>query len=136
VIYLLDTDVLNYVVKRREPALTNFEAALRRGDSFVLSHVVHFEITRYHKLREAAKLSRFYTDLVLDWPRVNLSAEDWDRAAELWAHRHRAGLPITDSDLLIAVSSLKASATLVTNNSRHFQGLGLSVESWTAEQSG
>jgi predicted nucleic acid-binding protein len=36
------------------------------------------------------------------------------------------------ADLLIAVIALKTGATLVTNNTRHFEGLGLAVENWTS----
>jgi predicted nucleic acid-binding protein len=60
-----------------------------------------------------------------------VEADDWRTAADLWASRHRAGKPITDSDLLIAVSALKSGATLATNNLRHFDDLGLSLETWT-----
>jgi hypothetical protein len=33
---------------------------------------------------------------------------------------------------LIAVIALKAGAALVTNNARHFAGLGLTIENWAS----
>ncbi|MBI3947438.1 MAG: hypothetical protein HY321_16060 [Armatimonadetes bacterium] len=45
----------------------------------------------------------------------------------------RAGWPIADSDLLIAVCALQAGAMLVTNNAEHFEGLGVTVENWARE---
>ena len=129
--FLLDTDILNYVLKRDEVVVQRFEQALRKGHRFVLSAVVDFEITRYHRLKGMNRVARFYSALVEQWPRVEVEAGDWRNAADLWATRHRARRPITDSDLLIAVSALKTGATLVSNNLRHFDDLGLSLASWT-----
>jgi tRNA(fMet)-specific endonuclease VapC len=131
VIYLLDTDILNYVLKRDAIVVQRFEQALREGHGFVLSAVVDFEITRYHRLKGMHRVARFYASMVELWSRVEVEADDWRTAADLWASRHRAGKPITDSDLLIAVSALKSGATLATNNLRHFDDLGLSLETWT-----
>jgi predicted nucleic acid-binding protein len=132
VIYLLDADTLNYVVKGIEPAKARFRQAVAAGASFILSLVVHHQVTRYLKLKGAARVQRFYEDLTSDWLRVGLDDADWDTASDLWERRHRAGRPIQDADLLIAVIALKTGATLVTNNSRHFEGLGVAVENWMA----
>jgi hypothetical protein len=45
-IWLPDTDTVNYLIKRREPAWSTYVATLAKGDSFVLALVVHFEVTR------------------------------------------------------------------------------------------
>lgn len=127
-IYLPDSDILNYVIKGIQPAKERILAATRGGATFVLSQVVHYEITRYHLLRRAARLQRVYRDLTADWQRVELEGADWDQATDLWVARHRAGRPIGDADLLIAVTALKSGAVLVTNNTRHFEGLGLAME--------
>jgi len=130
VTYLLDADTLNYVVKGISPVKERFRAAVAGGASFVLSLVVHYQITRYLKLRGSARLLRLYARLVTGWLPVGLDEADWNRAADLWADRHRKGHPIEDADLLIAVIALKTGATLVTNNTRHFSGLGLKLENW------
>jgi predicted nucleic acid-binding protein len=130
VTYLLDADTLNYILKSISPALERFEAATRAGASFILSPTVHYQITRYLKLKNATRVLRFYTGLVSGWVAVGLENTDRDTAADLWAQRHRVGKPIQDADLLIAVVALKTGATLVTNNVRHFDGLGLTVENW------
>jgi len=58
---------------------------------------------------------------------------DWQAAAKLWAELHRTGRSTEDRDLLIAISALKEQATLVTNNTRHFEGLGVPLVNWSAE---
>lgn len=129
-IYLLDTNTLNYVLKKVPAVVDRFAAAVAVGADFVLCPVVHYEATRYYKLKNAARLLREYQTLVSDWTWQELAGPDWDTAADLWARRHRAGSPIEDADLLIAVTALKTGAILVTNNPAHFQDLGVALENW------
>lgn len=67
------------------------------------------------------------------WQRCEPSFEDWDEAARIWAERHRTGQGISDPDLLLAALARKWNATLVTNNTRHFEGLGVNLEDWTVQ---
>jgi len=131
-IYLPDTDTVNYLVKKVGNAPARFRAETAAGASFALSYFVHFEVTRYLKLKGATQSHKRYDNLVADWQRIELQGTDWDDAANLWADRHRIGKPIEDSDLLIALTAKKCGATLVTNNTRHFEGLGVPLENWTA----
>ena len=132
-VYLLDTNTLNYVLKGVTPVLDQFEAAVAdAGARFVLSPVVHYEVERYLKLKNSTRLLRDYHTLVDVWEVIRFTTKDWETASDLWAERHRAGTPITDADLLIAVSALKTEAILVTNNAGHFQDLGLALENWAA----
>ena len=128
--YLLDTNIINYLLKRVRPVTARFDDVVASDAVFWLSPLVHYEVVRYLKLRQSTRLLRDYQRLVADWPVVELSTADWDTAANLWAQRHRAGNPIEDADLLIAVTALKTGAILVTNNAAHFQDLGVALENW------
>ena len=44
--YLPDTDIVNYIIKRREPTLSRFEQATADNAHPLLSPVVHFEVAR------------------------------------------------------------------------------------------
>lgn len=96
----------------------------------MLSPVVHYEVVRYLKLKNSLRVLREYNVLAATWERLEVVGSDWETASDLWAARHRAGAPITDADLLVAVTALKTGATLVTNNINHFGGLGLTLENW------
>ncbi|NLC56530.1 MAG: type II toxin-antitoxin system VapC family toxin [Armatimonadetes bacterium] len=128
---LLDSDIVNYLLRKSPRVGEQLRDAIRRGDEFVLSPVVHFEVTRYLRLKGSHRAMRFYRDLTARWNCYEFTPDDGNVAVDLWAQRHRAGRPIEDSDLLIAVSALQAGATLVTNNPRHFEGLGIALESWS-----
>jgi tRNA(fMet)-specific endonuclease VapC len=128
--YLLDTDTINYLLKSIGPVPESYQAALQRGAEFVLCPVVDYQIRRYHLLRGLTGLARRYAETVEEWRRADFTESHWDLAGELWAERHRIGKPIEDADLLIAVTARLSGAVLVTNNVRHFQELGLTVENW------
>lgn len=126
----MDTDILNDVIKGISPTQERYAEAIDGGAVFILSPMVHFEVTRYLKLIGATRTLRSYSEITTNWLPVNLEPVDWDTAADIWARRHRSGRPISDADLLIAVTALKTGAVLVTNNVSHFEGRGLTVENW------
>jgi tRNA(fMet)-specific endonuclease VapC len=113
---LVDTNTVNYLIRSDAPFIDRYASEVRAGHEFILSPVVHLEVTRYLKLKGASRLQRAYSRLIPDWQTVELTAGDWDIAADLWAQRHRLGRPIEDADLLIAVTALKTGTVLVTHN--------------------
>ena len=84
-------------------------------------------------LKDAKRQLARYEALSRDWLPVSLTRDDWRTAAKLWAELHRAGRSIEDRDLLIAISALKENVVLVTNNTRHFEGLGVLLADWAAD---
>ncbi len=60
-----------------------------------------------------------------------MSAEVWELAAVLYADLRRAGRTVDDADLLIAAFCVEGGYTLVTSNTRHFEGIdGLQLVNW------
>lgn len=128
-IYLLDTNALNDVLRKNEPAQSQF-IEVRQYARFILAPVVDYEIRRYLLLKGATRNLAQFNALVATWLKPAFDAAHWQHAAELWAERHRMGKPIADADLLIALSALRQRATLVTNNTDHFLDIGLALEDW------
>ena len=131
---LLDTNTLSYILRNRQPVVDRLEHATRQGDSFLIAAVVHYELSRYLRLKDATRLLQVYAELVGGWQPCDLSFEDWNDAAALWAELHRAGRAISDMDLLLAVLARKHQAVLVTSNTKHFEDLGLALADWTLPQ--
>lgn len=130
---LLDSNTVNYLLRSREPASTQFVRAVEEGHTFFSCDVVEYELRRYLLLKEATRQLQRYEALLQHWMPLSLNRDDWHRAAELWADLHRRGTSIEDRDLLIATAALKVEATLVTSNVRHFAPLNLAVVDWQAE---
>ncbi len=133
-VYMLDTDIASYIIKRRSPAI---EAKLSAIDP---AQVCVSAITK-------AELQYGLKQLPADHklhPRVRqflkiVRVLAWDaEAAEFYADiRHGlkiAGEPIGEMEMMIAAHSLAVPAVLVTNNTRHFSRIRapLVLENWDA----
>lgn len=129
---LIDTNIISHVLRERDPVLSRLTEALDSDNVFLSSDVVDYEIRRYLVLKDARRQLERYEALSRDWVPVSVTRDDWRAAANLWAELHRAGRSIEDRDLLIAISALKERAVLVTNNTRHFEGLGVPLSDWAA----
>ncbi len=127
---LLDSNIITYILQERAPVLSRFTEALEANAVFLSSDVVEYEIRRYLLLKGANRRLRQYEDLMRDWFPVSLTRSDWTAAAELWSRLHREGRSIDDRDLLIAISARKEQATLVTNNTRHFNHVDVPLLNW------
>lgn len=130
--YLLDTDISSYLIKGRHSALQDRFAMLASQEwaisaltaAEILEGIEHFPAQ--HPLRlKAAKF--LFSATVLPWP-----AEATFAYAKL--KLQTKSQPIGDFDLLIAAHAVALSATLVTNNEKHFGRLGdsIRIENWVA----
>nr|WP_245232442.1 PIN domain-containing protein [Thiorhodococcus minor] len=129
---MLDTNILSYLMRGSSTVRANFDrTAESAGSQFVLSPVVDYEIRRYLLLKGATRNLAQYQALTSTWLTPTFDTAHWEHAITLWSERHRIGKPIADADLLIAVTALRQDAALITNNSAHFEGLGLRLEDWS-----
>ena len=132
VLYLLDTDICSYIMKRSNPKLLD-KLRLIPIENIAVSVVTEAELLFGIKLSSKPKLTRTAFDgfmihiLVLEWTRD--AAEHY---ADIRANLHKRGELIGANDLMIAAHARALGATVVTNNEREFRRVkGLAVENWT-----
>jgi tRNA(fMet)-specific endonuclease VapC len=136
--YLLDTNVLSEVIKKRpEPAVL---ARLREIEPrSVFTSVVCVTELRYGARRRSgaeALWERIAREVLSRVRILPLGETEALRAGDLLADMEAAGQPIGIEDILIGATALEASLTVATRNVRHFQRIrGLAVESWWPEGS-
>ena len=125
--YLLDTDVVSFVAKRNEPVI----AKLLEASDWVLSSITAYELTKGIEILGNGAWANGIRHL------LNIAEiMPFDERAALAAGRVSAqlrsiGTPSGLADELIAGHSIALGATLVTNNTRHFEQVpGLKLESW------
>jgi len=130
-VYVLDTSIVSRILRRDDDVLRGLEVASAVNSRMILCPVVHYEILRGFRKTHSPRLSAEFDELAtyVLWDDMNRS--DWEKAAELWASAVARGHPHSDADILIAGYAASRSATLVTANERHFQGLGIPIENWT-----
>jgi tRNA(fMet)-specific endonuclease VapC len=130
-LFMLDTDISSYVIKGKYPAL---DERLRTLDvmqvciSAVTRVELRFGVRRLHAVsRLAAEVERFLNGIhTLPWDETAA-----DEFAAVRADLERGGTPIGVMDTMIAAHARALSATLVTNNAKHFGRVkGLTVENW------
>jgi len=130
--YLLDTNVVRQLLRRKAGIVDRYRGALGRGEAVYLSVVVYYEVKRgLLHVGASRQLRQLDEDFKRVLPWATVSDGIWDRAAQLWADSRRQGRPHDDDgDLLLAAQAEALGAVLVTRNTRDFIDLQLPVENW------
>jgi tRNA(fMet)-specific endonuclease VapC len=131
--YLLDTNILIYLIKHQPPGIAERVNALDEEDILNMSFITYAELLKgaERSTRKARVLSRL-DDLIRQvpvlYPRKPAICRHY---AEQFTRLKNAGTPIGANDLWIACHALAEQAVLVTHNLREFERIsGLRVVDW------
>lgn len=131
--YLLDTNILIYLVKNRPPAVAQRINALPDDDRLCMSFITWAELLKGAERSSRRDGVRQRLDaLALQVPVVfDADARLCEHHATHSARLKQSGTPIGGNDLWIACHALALDATLVSNNLREFQRIpGLRLANW------
>jgi len=130
--YALDTNTIILLLRESETVSKNFNHAVQQGDTFIIPAPVNFEIMRGFKYRSAPKKEVMYNHLITLYPVGDITHDVWERASDIYVDLRRAGRTPEDADLLIAAFSIINKCTLITTNTKHFDGItDLNHIDWT-----
>jgi len=133
--YMLDTNILIYLIKNRPPSVAQRIDALNTDTTLCMSFFTFAELLKgaersTRKSEVLRKLELLTRQIPVDY-RVN-NALCGHYAAE-FTRLKTAGTPIGANDLWIACHALAEEAVLVTNNTREFERIpALRLENWAA----
>ncbi len=129
--FLLDTNIVSYLLKEQMPLLKARFLAMPAED-FAVSSITEAELRygiakRPNSFKLSAAVDRFLS---------RVSVEPWDSATAavygpLRAAQERRGLPLSVEDLMIAAHALSLGLTLVTSDHAFSFVDGLRTEDWT-----
>ncbi|PKO85899.1 MAG: VapC toxin family PIN domain ribonuclease [Betaproteobacteria bacterium HGW-Betaproteobacteria-12] len=130
--YLLDTNIVIYVIKRRPPEVRevfNQQHGRMAVSAITLAELVHGAEKSQFPARNLAVVEDFCSRLtVLPYP-----AEAAYHYGSIRADLERQGTPIGVNDLHIAAHARSCGLTVVTNNRAEFSRVpGLLLENWLA----
>lgn len=134
-IYLLDTNILIYLIKNQPPGIARRVDALPQEARLCMSFVTWAELLKGAErstrkrvvLRRLDALARQVTVLYPGGPAI------CQHYAEQFTRLKDAGTPIGANDLWIACHALAERAKLVTHNTREFQRIdALKLEDWVS----
>ena len=132
--YLLDTNILIYLIKARPPGIAERVDALPEEEQLHMSFFTHAELLkgaeRSSRKREVLKrLDALVQQVPVIYPSSPAISRHY---AEQFTRLKEAGTPIGANDLWIACHALAEDSVLVTHNTRKFNRVtGLRVEDWT-----
>ena len=129
--YALDSNTISYLIQQNKAIETRLNDTLRQGNTVVIPPTTFYEIRRGFK-HKAAPAKEFAFSLICKAYSIGeMNVAAWERAADIYADSRRTGKPLEDNDILIAAFCIVNGYTLVTHNTRHFEGIdGLSIEDW------
>ena len=131
-VYMLDTDISSYIMKRSNPMVLQRLQTVSMGD-LAISAITKGELmfgveVSPRKPQDRSALEAYLRHIeVLDYP-----GDTARHYAEIRAALKATGSMIGANDLLIAAHARCLELTLVTNNTREFGRVkGLALENWT-----
>ena len=131
--YALDTNTIIDVLNREAGAVRRFNSAVKDNTPMVIPSAVDYEISRGFYHTSIPRKEAVYNNMRLNCPVIDVNADVWDCAAQIWAKLRKKGLTIGDADILIAAICIMNGCTLVTHNTKDFVNIdGLQFVNWVA----
>lgn len=129
--YLLDSNIVSYILKKVTTVNNKLQQATLRGDDLFISCITYYEVKRgllsINATRQLAELQQFCSDygiLFLD----NIAIIE--KACEIYVDLRRRGLMIQEQDILIAATAIVRGLILVSNDSDLLNVSGIQLENW------
>lgn len=132
--YMLDTNILIYLMKNKPASVAERVSKLTPEDSLCMSFITWAELLKSvtGSSRPPEETRARLTGLARVIPVLNTVQPDIaEHYATQFLRLKSAGTPIGGNDLWIACHALSEGCTLVTNNLREFSRIGgLALENW------
>jgi predicted nucleic acid-binding protein len=130
---VLDTSAVADLLRAESESCVRMQRSLDEAEPVLLCPVVLYETERglLAKPEATSKRARF-TRLLQSLEYRDMTRAVWIEASRLWVETRKAGRPHADADLLIAAFAKVHEASVVTHNTKDFEGLGVSVQDWAS----
>jgi tRNA(fMet)-specific endonuclease VapC len=131
--YLIDTNIAIFYMKGKFDLEAKFDNAT--ADNCFISEITLAELKFGVEKSEKPDKNKKALDNFLTGVQVLPIFHSLDLYAKEKARLQKAGIPVDDFDLLIAVTSITHKLTMVTNNTSHFKRIsGIKLEDWTTSE--
>lgn len=132
--YLLDSNIVSYILKKITTVNNKLREVNLRGDEIFISCITYYEVKRgllaVNATRQLADFQQFCSDyeiLFLD------DIEILEKACEIHLDLKLRGLTIQEQDIFIAATAITRGLILVSNDSDLQRLQGLNLENWLVE---
>ncbi len=134
--YMLDTNIIIYLIKNKPPTIAERINRLPAEDTLCMSFVSYAELLK--GAERSTRKAETLRQIGLLTRQIPVAHGTNNAFCQHYAHHatrlRSAGTPIGCNDLWIACHALSENMTLVTNNMDEFRRIeGLNLENWAAE---
>ncbi|MEH2227744.1 PIN domain-containing protein [Nostoc sp.] len=129
--YLLDTNIVSYILKRNVILDQKFREVRRLKQDVFISCITYYEVKRgllainaTRQLVEFNKFCQVYKIILID------DLETIELACEIYVDLQRRGFTIQEQDILIAATAIARGLILVSNDSDLLRVQDINLEKW------
>jgi len=132
--YCLDTNIISYLLKNNQEIVNQLKSAISKNNKIKISLISYYEVLRGLKYIENNKKIYKFSNLLKFFDLLEMKADTFETAANIYSELRKNGNLIDDADLLIAANCIVNDCVLITNNLKHFQRINsLKCENWLYE---
>ncbi|NJO58357.1 MAG: type II toxin-antitoxin system VapC family toxin [Richelia sp. RM2_1_2] len=132
--YLLDTNIVSYILKKRNLGVNRkLEEVRRLGKKVFVSCITYYEINRGLLALNATRQLGDFNSLFRIYPILYLDIEIIETACRIHANLKNKGRAIQDADVLIAATAITRGLILVSNDSDMARIEEIYLENWVAQ---
>jgi len=134
-IYILDTNIISYLLKNRNTKLVNKFEEMSEEHTIGVSSITVAELYYGVKKKKSNKLEVSVKKFLSPLEKFSFDENSGYFYGEIRTHLESNGNTIGPHDMLIAAHAKSLGAVLVTNNTREFLRVdGLDVEDWVYKE--
>ena len=132
--YLLDTNIVSYILKNNASVNNKLQQVTRQGEEVFFSCITYYEVKRGLLALNATRQLADFHQLCIDYDVLYLDdLEIIDTACRIHADLKKKGRPIQDADVLIAATAITRGLILVSNDSDMGRVEEIYLENWVHE---
>ena len=131
---LIDTDILSYILKRKENVYDYAFEYLKSHRKFTISCITYYECLRGYKAISASKRLQIFHEFMNITSVIYLDQSILEKAGEIYALLKQKGKIPGEFDILIGATAITNNLTLISNNEKHYRPLvhyfSLELDNW------
>ncbi|MBW4612295.1 MAG: type II toxin-antitoxin system VapC family toxin [Desmonostoc vinosum HA7617-LM4] len=134
--YLLDTNIVSYILKKNATVENKLQDAKIAGQKVFISCITYYEVKRgllyANATSQLVEFNQFYGKyqvIFLD------DIEIIEQACQIYVDLKGRGFTIQEQDILIAATAIARSLILVSNDSDLLRIEGINLENWAVTES-
>ena len=130
-VYALDSNIVSFYLKGNAAVIKNIEKAISGDHTIIITPIAYYEVKRGLLLINATKQLKKLESLCDLFPVGELGDYLLEDAIRIYVQERKAQRNTEDADIFIAAFCLHNDYVLVTDNTKHFQGItGLHSVNW------